>query len=166
MKSILFVCTGNIFRSMTAEYILKGVLGTETVYTVSSAGTEAIPYEMFSYVREHLRQYGIDPSGHRQRRVTAELLNGTDLVVAMGLDHRQYLRERFGREARLFNEICFGKEESVLDMWEAVPNYQQDHEAMVAYCLAMVDYVYEAMPYFIKNAERYFAPAEVQDNQK
>ena len=40
---VLFVCTGNIFRSMGAEYFLKKHLFTlgDTRFLVSSAGTKA-----------------------------------------------------------------------------------------------------------------------------
>jgi protein-tyrosine phosphatase len=160
VKSILFVCTGNIFRSLTAEYALKAALGAEAIYRVSSAGTQAEFQEMAPYVKERLLQRGLDPAKHQQRRVTADMLNEANLVVAMGLDHRAYLKELFGREAWLFNQICFGKEEPVLDVWEAVPNYQDDDEAKVAYGTAVIDYICEAMPYFIENVERFLAHVE------
>jgi protein-tyrosine phosphatase len=162
VKSILFVCTGNIFRSMTAEYALKAALGTEAIYRVSSAGTQAEFQEMAPYVKARLSQRGLDPAKHQQRRVTADLLNEANLVVAMGLDHRAYLKEQFGREVWLFNQICFGQEEPILDIWEAVPNYQYDNEARVAYGLAVVDYICEAMPHFIENVERFLPRLETQ----
>jgi protein-tyrosine phosphatase len=46
MPSILFVCTGNIFRSMTAEYALKAMLDPRSPIRVSSAGTVALPQAM------------------------------------------------------------------------------------------------------------------------
>ena len=155
MKSILFVCTGNIFRSMTAEYALKAALGIESAYVVSSAGTEAKPQEMVHYVRARLHQRGLDPAKHQQRRVTTEMLNEADLVVAMGLDHRAYLKDQFGREVWLFNQICFGKEEPVLDIWEALPNWPPAPEAQAAYGISVVDYICDSMPYFSQNVERY-----------
>jgi len=155
MKSILFVCTGNIFRSMTAEYALKAALGLESAYVVSSAGTEAKPQEMAHYVRARLHQRGLDPAKHQQRRVTTEILNEADLVVAMGLDHRAYLKEQFGREAWLFNQVCFDQEEPVLDIWEALPNWPPDPAAQAAYGISVVDYIGDSMPYFSQNIERY-----------
>jgi protein-tyrosine phosphatase len=158
MKSILFVCTGNIFRSMTAEYALKAALGPEAQDRVSSAGTQAIPQEMVPFVLHRLRQHGLDPSNHRQRRVTADMLRQTNLAVAMGLDHRAFLWEQFGYEAPLFNQICFGRAEPILDTWEAVPNYQHDPAAMAAYGMGVIDYICEAMPFFIANVADFITP--------
>lgn len=155
MKSILFVCTGNIFRSMTAEYALKAALGPQPLYRVSSAGTEANFQVMAPEVRTRLAQRGLDASTHQQRRVTAEMLTEADVVVAMGLDHRLHLREQFGREAWLFNQICFGREEPVLDVWEAVPHEQRNPAARETYIYAVIDHVCEAMSLFIKNVERF-----------
>jgi protein-tyrosine phosphatase len=147
---------------MTAEYALKAALGVEAIYKVSSAGTQAEFQEMAPYIKVRLSQRGLDPIKHQQRRVTADILNGSDLVVAMGLDHRAYLKEQFGRQAWLFNQICFGKEEPILDIWEAVPNYQHDHRARIAYGTAVVDYICEAIPDFIKNVERFLTRLEIQ----
>jgi protein-tyrosine-phosphatase len=72
MPSILFVCTGNIFRSMTAEYALKAMLDPRSLVRVSSAGTVALSQEMHPDVRAYLMQRGVDPSHHQQRRVSAD----------------------------------------------------------------------------------------------
>lgn len=142
---------------MTAEYALKATLGAESPYAVSSAGTEAAPQEMLPYVRARLHQRGLDPSGHRQRKLTAEMLRQADLVVAMGLDHRAYIKTHFNREALLFNQICFGREEPVLDVGEAVPGWPNNSQAQIAYAISVVDYICEAMPYFALNMERFIS---------
>lgn len=140
---------------MTAEYALKAALGPYPTYRVSSAGTEAKFQAVSPHVRERLTLRGLDPAAHRQRRVTAEILAGADVVVAMGLDHRRYLREQFGRETWLFNQICFGTEAPVLDVWEAVPDEQRDPVAAQRYIYSVVDYICEAMPDFIKNVNHF-----------
>ena len=95
MPSILFVCTGNIFRSMTAEYALKARLDSRSPIRVRSAGTVAPPQQMHPDVRAYIVQRGIDPSLHQQRKVSAELLHTSDLIIAMSMDHQAFLFETF-----------------------------------------------------------------------
>jgi protein-tyrosine phosphatase len=44
MADVLFVCTGNIFRSLTAEYVLRRELGPNSRIVVASAGTDDYPH--------------------------------------------------------------------------------------------------------------------------
>lgn len=134
---------------------MKAALGPQQVYRVSSAGTEAKLQAMSLHVRERLALHGLNPVAHRQRRLTAEMLAEADVVVAMGLDHRRYLQEQFGRDAWLFNQICYGTEAPVLDVWEAVTNEQRNPAAEQAYIYAVVDYICAAMPHFVENVSRF-----------
>ncbi len=43
MRRVLFVCTVNIFRSLTAEYALRHVLGARSDITVASASMDDCP---------------------------------------------------------------------------------------------------------------------------
>jgi protein-tyrosine-phosphatase len=89
VPSMLFVCTGNIFPRMTAEYALKARLDLRFAIRVSSAGTVALPQEMHPDVRAYLVLRAIDRSPHRQRKVSA------DLVIAMSTDHQAVLFDIF-----------------------------------------------------------------------
>ena len=149
MKSILFVCTGNIFRSMIAEYALKQVLGADPPYLVESAGTEATPQVMVPLLLNSLSQRGIDPTKHRQRRITRELFDRTDLVVAMGLDHREFFTQNFGQQVPLFNEISHRRAESVLDTNEAIPDYATNPEARDEHIRRVVDHICDSIPGFV-----------------
>jgi protein-tyrosine phosphatase len=149
MKTVLFICTGNVFRSMVAEYALKTHLGPEAGLVVGSAGTEAVPAELHPLIRDYLVAKGADPSKHAQRKLTAELLECADLPVAMGLNHREFIRRHFSREVRLFNEICYAKMEPVLDVQEAIPDWEQNQEAAYRYALSVIDYIWAATPALI-----------------
>lgn len=149
MKSILFICTGNIFRSMAAEYALKAWLGPGSGYLVGSAGIEASPQPMHPIFRDRLLAKGADPSHHVQRQLTRELLDCTDVPIAMGLDHREFIRRHFNREVLLFNQVCYHREDPVLDIHEAVPTCQLNPEASRDYALAVIDYIWDAMPAFL-----------------
>jgi protein-tyrosine phosphatase len=116
MKSILFVCTGNIFRSMCAEFFLKKyILEENKKIKVSSAGIQANPEGIHPIVKEELNKRNIDYSKHIQRKVTKEILNSSDLVVSMTFFHQDFLKEKFHKDSILFNELCFGKKEDFLD---------------------------------------------------
>ena len=70
VQSVLFVCTGNIFRSVTAEYALKASLSDGMRCIVGSAGIDAKPQSVHGWVRTQLREKGADASHHTQRQLT------------------------------------------------------------------------------------------------
>ena len=144
MTSILFVCTGNIFRSVAAEYALKAALGQDGRYRIGSAGIAATPQPMHPLVQARLREKGADTTRHVQRRLTEALLDATDVLIAMGVDHREFIRRRFGREALLFNQLCHGVEASVLDIHEAVPDFARNLDAAFAYAASAIDHIWDS----------------------
>lgn len=149
MRSILFVCSGNIFRSLVAEYALKAVVDRRSGYVISSAGIEAVPQPVHPMILERLREKGADATCHIPRRLTRDLLEAATLPVAMGLNHQAFLRREFQREVPLFNEVCFDRAEPILDVGEAVPDWRVNSEAARDYALAVVDYIWQAMPSFL-----------------
>jgi protein-tyrosine phosphatase len=149
MKTILFICTGNIFRSMVAEYALKSCLGPSSPYLAGSAGIDAIPQSIHPLIREHLLTKGSDPSHHVQRKLTQQLLDEVTLPVAMGLNHREFIRQTFNRDVLLFNEICYQKCEPILDLHEAIPDWHLNLEASRDYVISVIDYIWDAMPIFL-----------------
>ena len=147
-RTVIFVCTGNIFRSLTAEYALKQYLGPQSGYIVGSAGTEATPQVIHPLVRALLLERGADPAGHVQRKVTPSLLEQADCVIAMGRDHQEVLQRSFGLAVPLFNQLCFGRDEPILDVHEALPDWEQSEEQARAYVRSVVDRIYDAIPHF------------------
>lgn len=162
MPGILFVCTGNIFRSMTAEYALKSRLDPRSSIQVSSAGIEAIPQAMHPDILAYLRQRGIDPSPHRQRKVSVELLRSTDLVIAMSTDHQAVLFDTFKHRAPLFNEVCYGRTEPLLDVWEAVPTWETDLDAARHYAFQVMEYICLSIPYLLQNLGTYLTVKQTE----
>lgn len=154
MRGVLFVCTGNIFRSVTAEYALRHALGPDAGIEVGSAGTVAEPAQIAPWIQAHLRSRGYDVGAHRQRRVEPPLIADGTFTVAMGLNHQQHLADRFGHRAPLFNEICFGKSEGVLDVDEMFPDWRDRKEEAMAYGLSVVDYICDSMPAFLEGLRR------------
>jgi protein-tyrosine-phosphatase len=140
---------------MTAEYALNARLDPRSPILASSAGTVAIPQEMHPDVRAYLLQRGMDPSHHQQRRVSAELLHATDLVIAMSTDHQSFLFDTFQYRAPLFNEVCHGRPERLLDVWEAIPTWETDLEATRHYTFHVMEYICASMPGLLQNLGKY-----------
>ena len=137
VQSVLFVCTGNIFRSVTAEYALKARLSDGMRCIVGSAGVDAKP---------KLREKGADASHHTQRQLTKELVESADLVVAMGRDHQDFIRQQFGRDVPLFNQICLGHDQPIMDLHEVMPDWEADPERARAYVCSVIDVIWATAP--------------------
>ena len=142
---VLFVCTGNIFRSLAAEYALRRALGDASI-AVASAGTEDYPYVVRPMVRDYLLAHGLDVSAHRRRTVTREILDAAQWVVAMSTDHQHFLRERFGLRAPVFLEACGGTCAPLPDIEEVVLDYRTNTAAVEAHVRHTIDTIIEAAP--------------------
>lgn len=151
---VLFVCTGNICRSPTAEGVARGMarsLGLETHFRFDSAGTHGYhvgdPPDPRS--QRAARGRGYDLSALRARRVTEFDFVHFDMVLAMGEDHLAWLERACPREhrhkLRLF--LAFGREGGGevpdpyyggMDGFEEVLDLVEDATARMLQMLAVV----------------------------
>jgi protein-tyrosine phosphatase len=90
MTRILFVCTGNVYRSVLAERLLAARLPPGSALQPESAGTEACHRpRMEDTTRTVLEELGGDGSGFTSRPLTAQLLAGAPLVLGLAREHRE-----------------------------------------------------------------------------
>jgi protein-tyrosine phosphatase len=161
---VLFICTGNIFRSLTAEYALRDALLPRRDVLVSSAGTDDFPHVVRANVRDYLLAKGIDVRNHERRTVTRALLDGSRLVIAMSTDHRSILKQRFGIEALLYTEACGGIPEPLPDIEEVVADCQTNTPAVEAHVRRTIDRIVALAPEMVKRIdallERYGPPLQ------
>ncbi len=88
MKTILFVCTGNICRSPMAEGLFRHAIKGRGDYQVYSAGVgavEGLPPSENAVLA--LRQLGIDITRQRSRMLSSELVQKADFIFGMTHSH-------------------------------------------------------------------------------
>ena len=88
MKTILFVCTGNICRSPMAEGLFRHAVKGRGDFAVISAGVgavEGLPPSENAVVA--LKQLGIDISRQRSRMLSAEVVQRADFIFGMTHSH-------------------------------------------------------------------------------
>ena len=94
MKNILVVCTGNICRSPTGEYLLKKELGPD--FNVMSAGLGALVENPAHEISQKIAlQHGIDMSAHRARQINLDILKWADLILVMENGHKRELLHKY-----------------------------------------------------------------------
>ncbi|MEW6160970.1 MAG: ribose 5-phosphate isomerase B, partial [Verrucomicrobiota bacterium] len=88
MKTILFVCTGNVCRSPMAEGLFRHAVKGRGEYRVLSAGIGAIDGQPPSpHAVRALREIGLDISQQRSRMLTADLVEQADYIFGMTHGH-------------------------------------------------------------------------------
>lgn len=123
MVKVLFVCTGNICRSPTAEGVFRALVEREGLghsVTVDSAGTHAYhvgePPDQRSC--QAARKRGIVLDDQRARKVKASDFHNFDVILAMDRGHYQSLIAMCpkGSEARVRPFMAFAPDWGIEDV--------------------------------------------------
>ena len=94
-RSILFICTGNICRSPTAEAVLKSLCleaGIELRIGSAGLGDWHVGSPPDERAQHHARSRGYDLSAQRARQVRVRDFEEFDLILAMHRRHLHALR--------------------------------------------------------------------------
>jgi protein-tyrosine phosphatase len=94
-RSILFVCTGNICRSPTAEAVLKSLCkqaGIELHVESAGLGDWHVGNPPDERAQHHASRRGYDLSALRARQVSARDFEQFDLILAMDRGHLRALQ--------------------------------------------------------------------------
>jgi glycine hydroxymethyltransferase len=122
VKSVLFVCTGNICRSPIAEGLFRQLVGNRTDIEVGSAGVHAVRGQPPSlYAVQVCKDGGVDISGLRSQPLTATLVDRATHIFAMTGAHLETIHLLFPNgadKAYLLREF----EEAGTTVWRDVPD--------------------------------------------
>jgi len=122
VKSVLFVCTGNICRSPIAEGLFRRLIGNRKDIEVASAGVHAVRGQPPSlYAVQVCEEEGTDISGLRSQPLTAASVDQATHIFAMTGAHVESIQILFPQTAEktfLLREF----EEPGTTVWRDVPD--------------------------------------------
>ncbi len=88
MKTILFLCTGNICRSPMAEGLFRNAVKGRGDFRILSAGLGAVDGQPpTNHSVTAMKEIGIDIAHQRSRALTAELVRSADYIFGMTHSH-------------------------------------------------------------------------------
>ena len=126
MPSILFVCTGNQFRSPIAAEAFRNLVssdGRDTQWQVSSAGTwTSSGRHALQKAVEVARSFGLNIEGHLTRALDKTMLEESDIVLVMTAGHKESIQVDFPfarKKVHLISQILEGIESDLPDPAEA-----------------------------------------------
>jgi len=111
MSSILFVCTGNICRSPSAEALLRHAVGDQT-HEIDSAGTHS--YHIGNRPSKEglkiLERKNVSTDGITARKVEQKDFERFNLIIAMDHGHYEILKslepDNAKAQIKMFTDFC------------------------------------------------------------
>ena len=147
MKTILFVCTGNVCRSPMAEGLMKDLLGNRKDIIVLSAGMNAPQNAQASQPAvAALSELGIDLHRFRSQPVTEELLERCTHVFTMTRDHYRLIDLLFpehSKKVRLLGEFTRIGGDVPDPIGQGLPTYKRCRDVIKSALVQIRDFVDE-----------------------
>jgi len=98
VRSVMFVCFGNIMRSPMCEALLRRMLPKpgDRRFLITSAGLHAVPgSEAHPWAIAAARDLGISLEDHRARLLSTEMVDSADVIFAMDYSNFVQIRSRW-----------------------------------------------------------------------
>ena len=104
MHRILFICHGNICRSVAAQYIMQDLVnraGLQDLFEIDSAAAtrEEIGNPIYPPMGAVLKAHGVPVGTHRARLMTGEDYAHFDVIVGMDYENMHDMNRKYGEAA-------------------------------------------------------------------
>ena len=153
VKSVLFVCTGNICRSPIAEGLFRHLIGNRKDIEVLSAGVQAVRGQPPSlYAVQVCAEEGPDISDLRSQPLTAALVDRATHIFAMTGAHLETIQTLFPHGAEksfLLREF----EEPGTTVWRDVPDPIGLGREVYEDCARIISHALPSVLAFVEQSE-------------
>ena len=119
---VVFVCWGNICRSVTCEYLFSYYLNKDNIkgFETDSFGVSNEEYmnPIYPKMRMEFKKYHIPIYPHYAKKITESDINNSDLIFALDSSVYSVLKRRYPNRDNIYllNEYL-NKKEEVEDPW-------------------------------------------------
>ncbi|MCR5673408.1 MAG: low molecular weight phosphotyrosine protein phosphatase [Lachnospiraceae bacterium] len=153
MIKILFICHGNICRSVGAQYILSDMIQKqhlEDVIFCDSAATsrEEIGNPIYPPMRQTLVSHGIAIGDHRAVQLRRSDYDVYDLIIGMDSENMYYMKHILGEDpegkVHTLMEYTDSPDELIDDPWYT-RNFEEAYRLIKKGCSALLEYVLREM---------------------
>ena len=101
MKTIIFVCHGNICRSVAAEYIFKN-MNNEYIVLSRATSNEEIGNDIYPPMKRELTRQGIPFDRHYAKRIDYDDYQKADIIFYMDSENLYTLNRMFPNSNKIF----------------------------------------------------------------
>lgn len=101
MKKVLFICHGNICRSVSAQYIMEDLAkknGVELYVSSAATSREEIGNDIYPPAKRKLKEKGIPFSRHYARQATMSDYLSYDYLICMDENNMRNLNRMFNND--------------------------------------------------------------------
>ena len=143
MKRILFVCHGNICRSVMAEYIMKQITNNSSDYLIDSAATsyEEIGNDIYYLAKKTLDNHHIPYGHHYARHIQKEDLERYDYIIGMDEENMIDLDYYFKGSSKVYKLLSFANlDRDVIDPWYS-RRFEDCYNDLVLGCKGLYNFI-------------------------
>ena len=149
MLRILFICHGNICRSVCAHYVFQDLVnqaGLSDCFEIDSAATsrEEIGNPIYPPMAKTLRNHDVPLGTHRARQMTRADYDAFDLLIGTDDENLYYMNRICGGDDEgkfhLLMDFCGKPGQEISDPWYT-RNFERTYQDVVDGCTALFEYL-------------------------
>ena len=149
MIRVLFICHGNICRSVCAQYVLEDMIEKNKLnYMIEadSAATsrEEIGSRIYPPMEKTLKSHGVKTGDHRARQITKKDYENYDMLIGTDDENLYYMNRIFGGDPEgkfsLLMDYTDSPGTEISDPWYT-RDFERTYRDVVKGCAGLMEYL-------------------------